>query len=264
MTSKPLDELDPVWKALADPTRRRLLDLLDEAPRTTGELAKHFEQSRFAIMKHLAVLEGVGLIRVQREGRERWNHLDSAPLARIYDRWLSRQAAWTPTLEGEALHETPVGPLPPEESLPVEHDDGGGEPLKEIYMIVRPEERYPVERALQSVVPPIYHTMHAVGRGGHLEEGSRRRWSWRRREELTQFLPKTIVFVMVPESYVGPVLRAVGAALRLEGGPEDCGAGFAAVLPVGADHVIGATAAPPETRALAEGWAAAPRAEEPA
>ncbi|MEM7263743.1 MAG: metalloregulator ArsR/SmtB family transcription factor [Planctomycetota bacterium] len=79
---------DAVWKALADPHRRRLLDLLRESPRTTGWLAERFETSRFAIMKHLKVLEAADLIIVERRGRERFNHLNPAPIQAIQRRWL--------------------------------------------------------------------------------------------------------------------------------------------------------------------------------
>lgn len=83
---------DSVWKALADPTRRRLLDLLKDGPRRTGELADRFPTSRFAVMKHLAILERAGLIIVVREGRERWNHLNAVPIRQIYERWISGYA----------------------------------------------------------------------------------------------------------------------------------------------------------------------------
>ncbi|MGH2627533.1 MAG: ArsR/SmtB family transcription factor [Anaerolineales bacterium] len=80
---------DAVWKALADPTRRRLLDLLKDGPRRTGELSDRFPTSRFAVMKHLAILERAGLILVTREGRERWNHLNAVPIRQIYEQWIS-------------------------------------------------------------------------------------------------------------------------------------------------------------------------------
>lgn len=84
------DDFAPVWKALADPSRRRLLDLLRDGPRTTGQLCEEFgEVTRFAVMKHLRVLEGAGLIVVKREGRERFNHLNAVPLRLIYERWIS-------------------------------------------------------------------------------------------------------------------------------------------------------------------------------
>ncbi len=93
------DALAPVWKALADPTRRRMLDLLKQRPRTTGELCGFFDLSRFAVMKHLAVLEAAGLIVVRRRGRERWNHLNAVPLQRIYERWISPyEAHWASSL----------------------------------------------------------------------------------------------------------------------------------------------------------------------
>ena len=77
-----------VWKALADPTRRDILDLLREAPRTTGQVAARFPMSRFGVMKHLTVLRDAGLLRVERRGRERWNHLNPVPIQRLWRRWV--------------------------------------------------------------------------------------------------------------------------------------------------------------------------------
>ena len=79
---------DRVWKALSDPTRRRILDELREGPRTTGTLAQGFEMSRFGVMKHLRVLHEAGLILVETRGRERWNHLNPTPIREIYHRWI--------------------------------------------------------------------------------------------------------------------------------------------------------------------------------
>lgn len=85
---------DAVFKALADPTRRGILDRLRNQPRTTGELCEAFpELTRFGVMKHLDVLEEAGLVIVRREGRERWNHLNTVPIQQIYERWMSRFAA---------------------------------------------------------------------------------------------------------------------------------------------------------------------------
>jgi uncharacterized protein YndB with AHSA1/START domain len=82
-----------VWKALADPTRRAILDLLRERPRTTGELSGAFPQvTRFAVMKHLGVLQQADLVVVRPRGRERWNHLNGVPLRRAYERWMGRYA----------------------------------------------------------------------------------------------------------------------------------------------------------------------------
>lgn len=79
---------DAVFKALADPSRRRILDLLRKRPRTTGELAGHFEFSRYGVMSHLKVLEEASLVVVRRKGRERWNHLNPVPIRKIYRRWI--------------------------------------------------------------------------------------------------------------------------------------------------------------------------------
>jgi DNA-binding transcriptional ArsR family regulator len=79
---------DAVWKALADATRRTILDELRKAPRTTGDLCGLFEMTRFGVMKHLKALEEAGLVIVERRGRERWNHLNPAPIREIYRRWI--------------------------------------------------------------------------------------------------------------------------------------------------------------------------------
>jgi len=94
------DTLTPIWKALSDPTRRQILDLLKERPRTTGELCDAFEElSRFAVMKHLGVLEAAELVFVRPHGRERWNHLNVVPLQTIYERWLRPyEARWASSL----------------------------------------------------------------------------------------------------------------------------------------------------------------------
>jgi DNA-binding transcriptional ArsR family regulator len=85
---------DRVFKALAAPVRRALLDALAERPHTTGELCARFPAlDRCTVMQHLTVLERARLIAVRRQGRERWNHLDPVPIAEIHQRWLARYAA---------------------------------------------------------------------------------------------------------------------------------------------------------------------------
>jgi DNA-binding transcriptional ArsR family regulator len=81
---------DLVWKALADNSRRRILDLLRVRPRTTGELADQFEMSRYGVMKHLSVLVEANLVLVRRRGRQRWNHLNAVPLQEAIERWASQ------------------------------------------------------------------------------------------------------------------------------------------------------------------------------
>ena len=71
-----------VWRALADSSRRRILDLLRSRPMTTGELDANFRFTRFALMKHLRILHEAELIRIDRRGRERYNHLNPLPIQR--------------------------------------------------------------------------------------------------------------------------------------------------------------------------------------
>jgi DNA-binding transcriptional ArsR family regulator/uncharacterized protein YndB with AHSA1/START domain len=94
------DATGTVWRALADASRRRILDLLRDRPRTTGEIASEFpDVSRFAVMKHLGVLEQTGLVVVRRRGRERWNHLNAVPLRHAYERWMQPYAdEWASSL----------------------------------------------------------------------------------------------------------------------------------------------------------------------
>ncbi len=90
-----------VWKALADDSRRQILDLLRDGPMTTGALAEHFawDRSRYGVMKHLKVLESAELVTTQKRGRERWNYLNALPLRRIYERWLGPyQEFWSTNL----------------------------------------------------------------------------------------------------------------------------------------------------------------------
>ncbi len=84
------DELDAVWKALSDPTRRSILDLLRQGPRTTTEIVAAFPHlSRFGVMKHIDVLRAAELIQTREEGRQRVNSLNAAPIRQIYERWVS-------------------------------------------------------------------------------------------------------------------------------------------------------------------------------
>jgi DNA-binding transcriptional ArsR family regulator/uncharacterized protein YndB with AHSA1/START domain len=82
---------DEMFKALADPSRRQLLDTLDERNgQSPWELCAGLDMSCQAVSKHLAVLESAGLIRVARHGREKVHYLDSGPITAIADRWINR------------------------------------------------------------------------------------------------------------------------------------------------------------------------------
>ena len=85
--------VDAVFRALADPTRRRLLDeLFREDGQTLGALEARFEMSRFGVMKHLKQLEEAGLVVTRREGREKRHFLNPVPIRLVHDRWVSKYA----------------------------------------------------------------------------------------------------------------------------------------------------------------------------
>jgi DNA-binding transcriptional ArsR family regulator len=88
------DADDLIFKALADARRRQILDLLKDGPRTTGQLCDHLAGvlDRCTVMQHIGVLVRAGLVVSHREGRQRWNHLNAAPIRDIYDRWISGYA----------------------------------------------------------------------------------------------------------------------------------------------------------------------------
>ncbi|WP_326955804.1 ArsR/SmtB family transcription factor [Amycolatopsis sp. NBC_01286] len=82
---------DLVFKALADPTRRFLLDLLFERDgRTLTELETRVDMSRFGVMKHLKLLEEAGLVVARKEGREKLHFLNPVPIREIHDRWIDK------------------------------------------------------------------------------------------------------------------------------------------------------------------------------
>ncbi|MBC3189997.1 metalloregulator ArsR/SmtB family transcription factor [Pseudonocardia sp. C8] len=88
MSRRVVPDAEPLWRALADPTRRAILDALRHGPRTTGALAGAFPTTRYTVMGHLDVLVDVGLVTVERRGRERLNHLNPVPLRQAYERWV--------------------------------------------------------------------------------------------------------------------------------------------------------------------------------
>jgi DNA-binding transcriptional ArsR family regulator/uncharacterized protein YndB with AHSA1/START domain len=139
-----LDENGAIWRALSDPTRRRLLDLLRRGPRTTGDLATEFDVSRFAVMKHLTVLEDSGLLLVRRRGRERWNYLNAVPLREALERWLEPYAdKWAGTLlrlreqaEGEGGQVAETGELG---SISIEQEIRIGSPPERVFTALTEE-----------------------------------------------------------------------------------------------------------------------------
>ena len=103
--------MDDVFRALADPSRRRLLDeLFRRDGQTLHELEARFAMTRFGVMKHLKQLEDAGLVVTQRRGREKLHFLNPVPIRLIHDRWVSKFAEpWAAALgEIKQRLETPM------------------------------------------------------------------------------------------------------------------------------------------------------------
>src|SRR3954447_14477870 len=94
--------VDAVFKALADPTRRSLLDeLFEHDGQTLSALEERLPMTRFGVMKHLKVLEEAGLVVTRKRGREKLHFLNPVPIRLVHDRWVSKYAEpWAATLTG--------------------------------------------------------------------------------------------------------------------------------------------------------------------
>src|ERR1700704_3173478 len=94
--------MDEVFRALADPTRRSLLDeLFREDGQTLSALEERFPMSRFGVMKHLKQLEDAGLVVTRRQGRQKLHFLNPVPIRLVHDRWVSKYAEpWAAALSG--------------------------------------------------------------------------------------------------------------------------------------------------------------------
>src|SRR5579872_6047952 len=102
--------MDAVFKALADPTRRRLLDqLFKQDGQTLSALQQRLPMTRFGVMKHLRILEKARLVVTKRRGREKLHFLNPVPIRLVHDRWVSKYAEpWAARLSGlkKSLEET--------------------------------------------------------------------------------------------------------------------------------------------------------------
>ena len=108
--------MDEVFRALADPTRRSLLDeLFREDGQTLGALEQRLPMTRFGVMKHLKVLEEAGVVTTRKQGREKLHFLNPVPIRLIHDRWVSKYAQpWAAALTGikHELEEEAHGDIP--------------------------------------------------------------------------------------------------------------------------------------------------------
>jgi DNA-binding transcriptional ArsR family regulator len=90
-----MNDDDRVFKAMADPSRRHLLDLLFERDgQTLTELESQLDMTRFGVMKHLKQLEEAGLVVSRKVGRTRVHHLNPVPIQQIHDRWIDKYTAY--------------------------------------------------------------------------------------------------------------------------------------------------------------------------
>jgi DNA-binding transcriptional ArsR family regulator len=121
------EDLDPIWKALADETRRTILDFLRSGPKTTTAIVEQFPNlSRFAVMKHLDVLRQAALVLTREEGRQRINSLNAVPIRMIYERWVSSfEGNWASTLlrvkEAAERTKSARSPAPPANTAKRKH-----------------------------------------------------------------------------------------------------------------------------------------------
>jgi uncharacterized protein YndB with AHSA1/START domain len=135
--------MDEVFRALADPTRRALLDeLFREDGQSLRSLQGRFSMTRFGVMKHLRLLEEAGLVVTRRRGREKHHFLNPVPIRLIHDRWVSKYAEpWVSALTGlkSELEENPM------------------EKIYEIYIKTTPE------RLWQAITDPDIRTNYQFG-----------------------------------------------------------------------------------------------------
>ena len=137
-------DADLVFKALADPTRRTLLDALyQDDGQTLGALVRRLTLTRFGVMKHLRVLEEAGLVVTRRRGREKLHFLNPVPIRLIHDRWIDKYTApWAAMLSG------------------LKHDlEAQMEKVFEIYIKTTPE------RLWQAIVDPEMRAKYTFGVG---------------------------------------------------------------------------------------------------
>jgi DNA-binding transcriptional ArsR family regulator len=101
MRAPHVEDDDHVWRALAHPLRRRILDVLRERPHATGDVVDSIGEDRHVVMQHLRVLRESDLVITEVAGRRRINHLNPVPIGRIHDRWVSRyEENWVAALVG--------------------------------------------------------------------------------------------------------------------------------------------------------------------
>jgi uncharacterized protein YndB with AHSA1/START domain len=150
--------MDAVFRALADPTRRRLLDeLFKEDGQTLTQLETRLPMTRFGVMKHLRVLEEANLVTTRRRGREKLHFLNPVPIRLVHDRWVSKYAEpWAATLSGlkKSIEEETMEKHP-EAGLTLA--DGDTVAVFEIYIKTTPE------RLWEAITEPKMRARYSFG-----------------------------------------------------------------------------------------------------
>jgi len=155
--------MDAVFKALADPTRRGLLDeLFKQDGQTLSALEARLPMTRFGVMKHLRVLEEAGLVTTRRGGREKFHFLNPVPIRLVHDRWVSKYAEpWAATLTGlkRDLEEATMEAVDVPHRVPLTPDpDGtGAMAVFEIYIKTTPE------RLWEAITDPKLRAKYSFG-----------------------------------------------------------------------------------------------------
>jgi uncharacterized protein YndB with AHSA1/START domain/DNA-binding transcriptional ArsR family regulator len=155
--------MDAVFKALADPTRRALLDaLFKEDGQTLSALQGRLPMTRFGVMKHLRVLEAARLVTTRRRGREKLHFLNPVPIRLIHDRWVSKYAEpWAATLTGlkRQLEEETMERVDVPHRVPLSPAPGGNGHMAvfEIYIKTTPE------RLWEAITDPKLRAKYSFG-----------------------------------------------------------------------------------------------------
>jgi len=151
--------MDAVFRALADPTRRELLDeLFRRDGQSLGELEERLPMTRFGVMKHLSVLERAGLITTRREGRQKLHFLNPVPIRQVHDRWVSKYAEPWAAMLGELKEQL-------EDDMTIDATDSGRRPwtagptekVFEIYIRTTPE------RLWEAITDPQLRRRYSFG-----------------------------------------------------------------------------------------------------
>ncbi|MEY2516431.1 MAG: hypothetical protein QOJ89_3789 [bacterium] len=155
--------MDLVFKALADPTRRGLLDeLFQRDGQTLSELEERVPMTRFGVMKHLKVLEQAGLVATRKRGREKLHFLNPVPIRLVHDRWVSKYAEpWAATLTGLKReleeHTMEKVDVPHRIALSPSPDGEGAMAVFEIYIKTTPE------RLWEAITDPRLRARYSFG-----------------------------------------------------------------------------------------------------